>query len=339
MPTIREVAALANVSVATVSRVLNNDQTYKMKEETRQRVWQAVAQFPQPTSATRRTPPKPSGTENVSVGCVLSVTKDKYRDPYFMSVLSGVEQALEARGYSLAFTSTYYDLKYKDTLMSTFSKPVSGLILMETLDSQTYNYVRAKVPCCVGVDTLHTDIDNVGYDHFAAACQATRHLVDLGHRRIAYIGGSGLSRNIKTSRRYWGYRSVIEVAGLPVDDALVRDCLWDELICIEQVKAIMALSADRRPTAIFCGSDLMAIAALSGLYSLHIQIPNEVAVIGLSDIELSQVSCPPLSTIHVPTVEIGVAAVAALERRLKGGEQLPQSIYLPTELVKRSSTK
>ena len=101
----------------------------------------------------------------------------------------------------------------------------------------------------------------------------------------------------------------------------------------------MALSADRRPTAIFCGSDLMAIAALSGLYSLHIQIPNEVAVIGLSDIELSQVSCPPLSTIHVPTVEIGVAAVAALERRLKGGEQLPQSIYLPTELVKRSSTK
>ena len=171
------------------------------------------------------------------------------------------------------------------------------------------------------------------------ACQATRHLVDLGHRRIAYIGGSGLSQNIKTSRRYWGYRSVIEAAGLPVDDALVRDCLWDELICIEQVKAIMALSADRRPTAIFCGSDLMAIAALSGLYSLHIQIPNEVAVIGLSDIELSQVSCPPLSTIHVPTVEIGVAAVAALERRLKGGEQLPQSIYLPTELVKRSSTK
>ena len=119
----------------------------------------------------------------------------------------------------------------------------------------------------------------------------------------------------------------------------MRDCLWDELICIEQVKAIMALPADRRPTAIFCGSDLMAIAALSGLYSLHIQIPNEVAVIGLSDIELSQVSCPPLSTIHVPTVEIGVAAVAALERRLKGGEQLPQSIYLPTELVKRSSTK
>ena len=172
MPTIREVAALANVSVATVSRVLNNDQTYKMKEETRQRVWQAVAQTGYRLPSTAKPRPKPSGTENVSVGCVLSVTKDKYRDPYFMSVLSGVEQALEARGYSLAFTSTYYDLKYKDTLMSTFSKPVSGLILMETLDSQTYNYVRAKVPCCVGVDTLHTDIDNVGYDHFAAACQA-----------------------------------------------------------------------------------------------------------------------------------------------------------------------
>ena len=162
MPTIREVAALANVSVATVSRVLNNDQTYKMKEETRQRVWQAVAQTGYRLPSTAKPRPKPSGTENVSVGCVLSVTKDKYRDPYFMSVLSGVEQALEARGYSLAFTSTYYDLKYKDTLMSTFSKPVSGLILMETLDSQTYNYVRAKVPCCVGVDTLHTDIDNVG---------------------------------------------------------------------------------------------------------------------------------------------------------------------------------
>lgn len=96
MPTIREVAALANVSVATVSRVLNNDQTYKMKEETRQRVWQAVAQTGYRLPSTAKPRPKPSGTENVSVGCVLSVTKDKYRDPYFMSVLSGVEQALEA---------------------------------------------------------------------------------------------------------------------------------------------------------------------------------------------------------------------------------------------------
>ena len=130
----------------------------------------------------------------------------------------------------------------------------------------------------------------------------------------------------------------MEEENLPVDDVLIRDCLWDELVCIEQVKAIMTLPEARRPTAIFCGSDLMAIAALSGLYSLHIQIPNQAAVMGLSDIELSQVSCPPLSTIHVPTVDIGKAAVAALERRLKGSDQLPQSIFLPTAIVRRNST-
>ena len=338
MSTIREIAALAGGSVAPVSRVLNHYQTYKMKEQTRQKVWQAVAQTGYRLPSTTRPKPRIIAQEKVSVGCILSVTKDKYRDPYFMSVLSGVEQALEERGYSLAFTSTYYDLKYKDALQSTFSKPVSGLILMETMDAQTYGYIRARVPCCVGVDTLHTDIDNVGYDHFTAAYKATRHLIEQGHRRIAYIGGSGLSRNIKTSRRYWGFRCAMEMENLPVDDVLIRDCLWDELVCIEQVKAIMTLPEARRPTAIFCGSDLMAIAALSGLYSLHIQIPNQAAVMGLSDIELSQVSCPPLSTIHVPTVDIGKAAVAALERRLKGSDQLPQSIFLPTAIVRRNST-
>lgn len=338
MSTIRDVAKLANVSVATVSRVLNNDQTYKMKDETRRRVWQAVAQAEYRLPSTPKKQRKPPLTKAASVGCILSVTKDKYQDPYFMSILSGVEQALDDRGYSLAFISTCFELQDQNILYQTFSKPPNGIIIMETLSDHLYSYVRQHVAHCVGVDTQHPDIDNVGYDHFTAAFQATDHLIQLGHKRIAFVGGSGLARSIKSSRRYWGYRYAMERSDLTVDPELVRDCLWDEMVCVKQVKYLMELPPQQQPTAIFAASDIQAIAVLSALYSLGRKVPDQVAVMGLSDIELSQFSCPPLSTLRIPTREIGISAVEALDRRLHGSKLPPQQIFLPSTLIRRSST-
>lgn len=341
MSTIREVAALANVSVATVSRVINNDMKYKMTEETRARVWQAITELNYTVKAPVRTSSakKDTGRSEAAakIGCILSVTKNKYQDPYFMSILSGAEEQLQEQGYELSFIKTGAELEDKKTLYNTFSTPISGLILMESLNTETYHFIRNQVPNIIGVDTQWEDIDNVGYDHYRVAAMAVQHLISRGHRDIGYIGGSGSSNNIKTSQRYRGYYSSLHAAGLQVNPDWVIDCAWDENICMEKISQLCR-KGNAYPTAFFVASDLMAMAALSGLYNLGISVPNEVAVIGLSNIEISKYSNPPLTTIEIPTREIGMVAVDLLISRLNGYQLLPRKVILPTSLILRNST-
>jgi LacI family transcriptional regulator len=340
MSTIREVANLAKVSVATVSRVLNNDTKYKMTDETRARVWQAVTQL----NYTAKSPVLPpasnkkanNGGSALKIGCILSVTKNKYKDPYFMSILSGVEEQLMENGCEIAFIKTGAELEDKKTLYSTFNNPISGLILMESLNSETYHFIRNQAPNIVGIDTQWEDIDNVGYDHYRVANVAVQHLIDRGYKKIGYIGGSGMSGNIKSSQRYRGYYASLHAAGLPVNPDWIIDCAWDENICMEKISQLC--KEKDFPTAFFVASDLMAMAALSSLYNLGISVPNEVAIIGLSNIEISKYSNPPLTTIEIPTKEIGMVAVDLLLSRINGYSLLPRKVILPTNLILRNST-
>jgi LacI family transcriptional regulator len=334
MSTIREVAKLANVSTATVSRVLNNDTTYKITEETRSRVLQAVSQLNYKISSSAKRASRE--LSNTKIGCVLSVTKNKYNDPYFMSILSGVEERLLAEGLDVAFIRTGAELEEKHILLNTFGEPITGLILMESMNHDTYEYLRKKVPYIVGIDTERWEIDNVGYDHHHVASMAVRHLIDKGHTNIGYIGGSGHKGNIRESQRYRGYYSTLHTAGLSVNEDWVIDCQWDEVTCIDKVNALC--KSGNLPTAFFAASDLMAMAALNSLYGNGISVPDRVAVIGLSNIEMSKYSNPPLTTIHVPTKEIGIVGVELLLERIKGSTMLPKRVSLPASLVERSST-
>lgn len=340
MSTIRDVANLAKVSIATVSRVLNNDTQYKMTDETRARVWKAVTDLnytvKSPASSSSGDNKAHPGNSLVKIGCVLSVTKNKYNDPYFMSILSGVEEQLQNNGYELTFIKTGAELEDKKALYSAFGTQVSGLILMESLNSEIYQFIRNQVPNIVGIDTWWEDIDNVGYDHYRVASVAVQHLIDKGHKKIGFIGGSGMSGNIKSSQRYRGYYASLHAAGLPVNSDWIIDCAWDENLCMEKVSQLY--QKEDSPTAFFVASDLMAMAALSSLYKMGIAVPDKVAVIGLSNIEISKYSNPPLTTIEIPTKEIGMVAVDLLLARINGYQLLPRKVILPTSLVLRNST-
>ncbi len=337
MSTIRDVAKLANVSTATVSRVLNNDLTYKMTDETKKRVWDAIKelQYEVPARPPKHKKPIPAFNAQHKIGCILSVTRKKYNDPYFMSILSGVEKRLNEKGCEIAFVKTGVELENQTDLVNVFQKPITGLILMETLNSETYNYVRKHVPHIVGIDTCRADIDNVGYDHYRVAYTATRHLISKGHTNIGYIGGSGESHNIRDSRRYQGYYMAMSTAGLTVEGKWVINCNWDEDLCAVQVDNLCK-SGDY-PSAFLAGSDLTAMIAMNSFYNHGISVPQDVAVMGLSDIEMSKYSNPPLTTVHVPTEEMGIVATDILLSRINGNKLLPQTILLPTKLVARDS--
>lgn len=337
MSTIRDVAKLANVSTATVSRIINNDTKYKITDATRNRVWDAIKALNYVLPAK---PPKHKKDETASapqfkIGVVLSVTKKKYNDPYFMSILSGIEKRLQEKGCVISFIKTGAELSDKANLISAFQEPVSGMILMETLNGELFDYVSSHVPYIVGIDTLRQDIDNIGYDHYQAAVIATQHLIAQGHTKIGFIGGIDDPHNFMASRRYQGYYIAMTAAGLPVEDKWILNCEWDEDICAEQVDAICK-SGDY-PTAFFASSDLMAIVATNILFKNSLSIPQDVAVIGISDIDIARYTNPPLTTVHIPTEEIGIVAADMLLARMHGYNLPPQKILLPISMKVRNS--
>jgi len=337
MSTIRDVAKLANVSTATVSRIINNDTKYKITEATRNRVWDAIhtLNYTLPAKPAKRRQGETAPPTHFKVGVVLSVTKKKYNDPYFMSILSGIEKRLQEKGSMVSFIKTGAELLDPATLVATFREPVSGMILMESLNEELFGYVRSHAPHIVGIDTLLQDIDNVGYDHYQAARIATQHLIDQGHTKIGFIGGIDDPDNFMSSRRYQGYFVSMMAAGLKVEKKWCLNCDWDEDICAEQVDALCK-SGDL-PTAFFASSDLMAIVAINVLFKNKLVIPQDVAVIGISNIDIAKYTIPPLTTVHIPTEDIGMVAADMLLARMQGYDLPPQKILLPISLLVRNS--
>lgn len=225
------------------------------------------------------------------IGCILSVTKDKYRDPYFMSIYAGVEARPMEKGYSIAFLKTYYEVQEPETLRAILEAPPAGIILMEQLPSLSfYRSLRARIPACVGIDTRTPDIDIVGYDHFDAGMHLANHLIKKGHQKIAFWAAASSGRRGRRAAATSDLVMAMYIASLPDCPEWVLDCQWDEISALIWLKAD---GAARPPTAICAASDLMAMAALSALYSIGIRVPEQVAVIGLSNIQLSQFSSPP----------------------------------------------
>lgn len=337
MSTIRDVAKLANVSTATVSRVLNNDSKYKMTEETKQRVLDAVSALNYELAPYSGRVSSPAVCKS-KIGCILRLTKKKFNDPYYMSILSSAEDRLREKGYEIAFIRSTSEIEDRAELTSLFSdSSVSGVILMDELEDEQYKYIKNQGVSIVGIDTLRTDIDNIGYDRFNIALEATERLIKAGNTRIGFIGGGGRSKNIKTSQRFRGFQTAMYCAGLPVNEKWVIDCEWDEDLCAEKLNDLCK-SGDY-PDAFFISSDLMAMAALSVFYNNNIKVPDKMSIISVTDIEMAKYANPPLTTYRIPTDAIGVAAADLLVARINGYNLIPEKVILPSSLIVRGTAR
>ncbi|MGV8983420.1 LacI family DNA-binding transcriptional regulator [Clostridium sp.] len=339
MASIRDVAKVAGVSIATVSRILNQDESYKTTETTKRKVWNAVNELNyiqhNSTKNISKKYRKPDSS-SIKIGCILSVTKEKYTDPYFMSILSGIDTALNENGYNLTLIRTYKELEDEKILYDTLNNSLTGLIIMESLESKIYEIIKKNVPFIVGIDTEDPTIDNIGYDRYQSAMQAMNFLIEKGHKRIAFLGSATGSSNIFNKEgRYQGYINSLKDADIEVDETLIKDCQWSRSICFEKTKEL--LTNPNPPTAIFIASDTMATIALTAIYDSCLRVPDDIAIISISNIEMSSYTSPPLTTIDVPKQEIGRLAATTLIARINGDTTLPKRILLPTSIIKRDS--
>ena len=333
MPTIRDVAKEANVSIATVSRILNNDKNYRASAETRRRVFAAADNLhysPNPSYVKKK-------NENGHIAAINNLTTERQQDSYYSAILTSARNYLSAYGYSLDFVLSQHEISDPAILNGVIKNKIRGLILLTTPTHDVFQTLRKNIPHIVGVNTRNYEIDNARYNTFEAGTQAMRFLIEQGHSRIAFIGGflpNGYTYNME---RYDAYRIAMRMHDFAIEPGWIIDCRWDRQICFSETQKL--IDSPHRPTAFFVSSDNMAMACMSAITQKGLKIPDDVSVIGISDVPESRYLTPALTTVAIPQKDLGEVVAQVLIQRIEGDKTAIKQIYVPTHLVERDSLK
>ncbi|NOU91726.1 DeoR family transcriptional regulator [Paenibacillus sp. LMG 31456] len=328
MMKINDLCEQLNVSQATIRRDLT-----ELREQGVERVGGA-AFYKQASFASNDSLTVDSSNQ---VGCIISVSH-KHMRPYFLSILEGIEKGLANHGYSLAFMHNLDDIQNEAILDSLLKESkIKGMIVVEGIKSEIYARIKKQFPTIVGIDISDHTVPVIAYDRINAAKSAVQHLIDQGHQAIGFIGGAGLTGDLEREKRYRGYKYALQEAGLELDSEWIINAGWDVNVSYSRMLELLD-SSSHRPTAIFAASDLLAISAMRAVTEKGLRIPEDIAFIGLDNIEISQYTTPPLSSVHIPKYEIGMAAAKTLVDYLEAAYTLPFKMLMPYEVIVRESS-
>jgi DNA-binding LacI/PurR family transcriptional regulator len=163
-------------------------------------------------------------------------------------------------------------------------------------------------------------------------------LLEQGHRKIAFIGGEGLTGDMEREKRFRGYKYALEESGTALNPKWIINAGWDVNRSYSRMSELLKEDSGEWPTAVFAASDMMAVSAMRAASERGLAIPQDIAFIGLDNIEVSQFTTPPLSTVHIPKYEIGEMAAKVLADRIKESQSLPFKLIMPFELLIRQSS-
>jgi LacI family transcriptional regulator len=325
---LKDVAHLAGVSTATVSRILNDQGP--ASEEARSRVLRAAQQLDYRPNWLARSL---RGLRTNTVGLILP----DIENPFFTSLVKGVERAASRRGWNVIFCNTDENIGREEALVRTLvERKIDGLILCPAAGSHAYlaGYLDRRLPV-VTVNRALPDLPlpAITSDNFQGAYDATRHLLDKGLRRLALILGTP---NLTTTQeRLAGCRRAAEESQLGPQDLLLKAGFGRTAQGLEA--ALECLDASPRPQAIFAFNNLMAEAALMAIHRRGIRCPAEIALMGFDDFRSAAALTPPLSVVEQDPAGMGAKAVEELARVIEGGERTRSLTLIPTRLILRAS--
>jgi LacI family transcriptional regulator len=319
--TLSTVADAAGVSLATVSKVVNN--RHDVSPGTRARVRRLLeAQNYVPVSGRPRVGQR---LVHLVFPCLDS--------PWAIEIIRGVtESELDVVVSSKADTASE---RWAEHLAS--AGPAGAIIVTcELTPQQRQAFSRAHFPCVLidPVDLPGPDVPSVGAANWAGGLAATRHLLEQGHRRIGVISGP---RHLQCSRdRIDGYLAALDEAGLHVDPTLIRYGDFHHFGGYSRARELLALP--ERPTAIFAGSDEQAFGVVEAARVRGLGVPGDLSVVGFDDLPMSRWASPPLTTVRQPLAQMGCVAAQMLQALMEGQAITTSRVELPTSLIVRSST-
>lgn len=324
--TLDQVARRAGVSPSTVSRILNG--TAVVSDDKRRAVEDAIRDLgyvPNPVARGL------AGGRTLSIGVVTQAIDS----PFYGGALRGIEDVLAGAGYSPLFVSGHWHADEEARCIDILrSRRVDGLIVLTgRLSDAALRSLARQLPVVVTGRRLKAPgLASMEFDDESGARLATEHLLSLGHRKIAFIGGDPLHPDARGRER--GFRAALSDAGVAVDESLVESGGYLEEGGCAAVDRL--ITAGRRFSAVFAANDQMAFGAALALHRHGLVVPGAVSLVGFDDLATSSYCVPPLTTVHQPVQELGRLAAQAMLVLLSGGKP---DVKLPAaRLAVREST-
>lgn len=329
--TIKDVAKKAKVSVATVSRVINNIQQEKVGAATRAKVLEIIEQLGfKPNLAARSL----SKQITSHIGLFLPFSKGLFMDNYYTMLLQGIMSEINTRKYSLTLFDS--NLLAEDYSVPLQEKQVDGLLIVSPPNEQ----LKKLLPYASQTVLLSATYSTMGFssvdcDNFSGARKAGEYITGLGHKAVGLI--SGPSDSINSIDRVKGFSAALKNHGVQLSKDML---ISGEFVYSKGVFAARKLlSSSPRPTAIFCCNDTMAFAVMQVAAEMGISVPKELSVMGFDDVEMAAETQPKLTTVKQPIDDIGRMGVRQLFKQIDSKAFEPENIMLPVELVTRESCR
>lgn len=326
-PTIAQIAQIAGVSVPTVSKVLNGRADVAVS--TRERVEQVIEEHGFVRNRAAR------ALRKGKTGLV-DLILPRLDDEYYLPILEGVAQVLREAGVRLVLTSTDYrseeEVQWIDTVTD---HSTDGILVVLPSEEAIEHLEHSGLPYVLihNQGGLLSTVPSVRITSWEGGFVATSHLINLGHRRIAYIGKTASARD--AIERIAGYRAALSEANVPIDPQLQCDGNFTEADGYTATKTLLKLAEP--PTAIFAGNDRQAAGVYKALHELGMSVPGDMSIIGFDNLSYTELMNPPLTTVHAPRLELGRTATTMLLHLINEEPLEMARVVLPTHFVERQS--
>ncbi len=331
LPDIRTVAAAAKVSIATVSRTINGSPL--VSDRLSKRVWLAIKQLNYLPNTHART--LVSGRSRL-----LGIIVENITNPFFPELIQSFEEIAVAHGYEILVSSTSSDPAVLATCARRMlERKVDGVAVMTFGEEEPVldQLVNRGVPIVLAEFKLDDPkASTILLDYSTGIYAAIRHLTDLGHRDIGFLAGPYSLHSAITREN--DFRAAIEASNLPIQKKWIIECdhtLKGGVAGFEQLRKLVS-----RPTAIVCSNDMTAIGVLRAAYMAGLQVPRDLSVVGLDDVDFAEYTLPPLTTIRLSRADLARAAFEALRTQAEDPEnpKMQREFLVSTSLVVRGST-
>ena len=337
MATLKDIAKASGVSIATVSYVINNGPR-EVSPATRERVLAAIRQLDyRPNAAARSL----KGKKTDSIGVVFPhMVEAPLDNSYFAPVLAGIlDVSTSRRTVCMLFTGLdWNDAEHNLSLYA--DGRCDGLILIAIPKTSLLieKLIDTGLPfVLVGTHIPELNVTSVDVDNVLGARLATGHLLDLGHRRVGMLQGTPTSSS--NDERTRGFIEAHEERGLPVHQELIQPGRYQHAAASAGASRLLSMPAEDRPTALYCGNDMLAVAAMQTAVELGLRVPDDVSIVGFDDYDFAAITQPALTTVRQPLRQIGAKAADLLLHRVHHRGEPPDTVLFEPAMVVRSSTR